>query len=197
MKICNKCAKEQTLDSFRERNNKHINTCKNCERIACKKWREKNKDRVKENNREYRKKNKNELNSKDRIKYLIRGNSKEYLKRRREYYKKNKEKLCKYSSEWVKKNPKKHAAKERLRRNNKRTNGGKLTKESIAARFDYYGNKCYYCDCCEGLTIEHRIPICRGGTNYPSNIVPACRSCNSKKGKKTEKEFKKLLDKLK
>lgn len=196
MKTCNKCKKEQAVDYFRKRNNKHINICKNCERLECKKWRENNKDKVKKNNLEYREKNRNELNLKDRLKYLNRGKTKEYLTRRREYYEKNKEKLCKYSVEWIKKNPEKHAAKERLRRNNKRTNGGKLTKESVSARFDYYGNRCYYCNCEGKLTIEHRIPISKGGTNYPANIVPACRSCNSKKGSKTEKEFKKLLDKL-
>lgn len=66
---------------------------------------------------------------------------------------------------------------------------GSCTKEQIESRFNYYGNNCVYCGTAENLTIEHRIPLCRGGSNWPSNIVPACMKCNLKKGKKTELEY--------
>jgi len=38
-------------------------------------------------------------------------------------------------------------------------------------------------------TMEHDIPLCRGGNNTLSNVQAACKSCNSKKGRKTSLEF--------
>ena len=44
---------------------------------------------------------------------------------------------------------------------------------------------CYYCkkkfDFSE-LTIDHIIPIARGGKTAPGNVVPSCQECNKEKG---------------
>jgi 5-methylcytosine-specific restriction endonuclease McrA len=66
------------------------------------------------------------------------------------------------------------------------------TRESAVLalqRVALYGGKCYYCGAVAD-TIDHRIPICRGGTNLPANLVPACRSCNSRKRHRTESEWR-------
>lgn len=34
----------------------------------------------------------------------------------------------------------------------------------------------------EECTIDHVVPLARGGGNYESNLVPACQSCNLKRG---------------
>jgi 5-methylcytosine-specific restriction protein A len=44
---------------------------------------------------------------------------------------------------------------------------------------------CYYC--CQKfphgeLTLDHIVPLARGGTTTPGNCVPACRDCNKEKG---------------
>src|ERR1035437_2924333 len=45
------------------------------------------------------------------------------------------------------------------------------------------GYACSYCGCTDKpLARDHVIPISRGGSNYISNIVPACKPCNSSKG---------------
>ncbi len=31
------------------------------------------------------------------------------------------------------------------------------------------------------LTMEHVVPIIRGGKSFKGNVVPACKECNSKK----------------
>jgi 5-methylcytosine-specific restriction endonuclease McrA len=42
---------------------------------------------------------------------------------------------------------------------------------------------CVYCSNL-ATTVDHVIPLSRGGTNFEGNLVPACRSCNSSKGTK-------------
>lgn len=39
------------------------------------------------------------------------------------------------------------------------------------------------------VTVDHKIPIARGGIHAVSNLCPACRRCNSSKGNKTPEEF--------
>lgn len=53
-----------------------------------------------------------------------------------------------------------------------------------------HDNRCVYCGKrYERLTQEHKIPLIRGGLHTVSNIVPACKSCNSRKGTMTQEEF--------
>lgn len=57
---------------------------------------------------------------------------------------------------------------------------------NILAAFD---NKCCYCDSLDDLTIEHLTPLRREGTNDITNLAPACRPCNIKKGAKLLETF--------
>lgn len=44
--------------------------------------------------------------------------------------------------------------------------------------------ECYYCKDQfppHEITMDHQIPIARGGTSTKGNLVPCCRSCNQKK----------------
>ena len=59
---------------------------------------------------------------------------------------------------------------------------------------EMYDKRCYYCGKSGGqFQREHRVPLARGGDNDISNIVPACESCNRRKGIMTDDEFFKLL----
>lgn len=51
------------------------------------------------------------------------------------------------------------------------------------AIWDWFGGKCAYC-LGPAREIEHLIPISGGGRDEPSNVVPACKRCNTSKGKK-------------
>jgi 5-methylcytosine-specific restriction endonuclease McrA len=46
-----------------------------------------------------------------------------------------------------------------------------------------FSNRCAYCDCSlDGcFTIDHVVPVSRGGRHSIGNLVPACKSCNSSK----------------
>jgi len=43
---------------------------------------------------------------------------------------------------------------------------------------------CYYCEqkfSASQLTLDHVVPLARGGSSTPGNVVPACRECNLNK----------------
>lgn len=55
---------------------------------------------------------------------------------------------------------------------------------------EYFGGRCAYClQPNTPLTMDHLIPICRGGQHDPSNVVPACQRCNFRKHTMTHIEF--------
>lgn len=109
--------------------------------------------------------------------------------RKRRENTKVKERDRKLSLIYHKKNPhirKKSKANRRAREKNCK---GHFTKEQLLARFAYYGNKCIYCHTAKNITLEHLIPLSRGGTNWASNLAPSCLSCNISKSTKTHTEF--------
>lgn len=60
--------------------------------------------------------------------------------------------------------------------------------------------RCYYCNRSpheEDRTIDHRIPLSKGGTDTRKNLVMACEDCNSHKGSMSEREFTEYLEKKK
>ena len=71
------------------------------------------------------------------------------------------------------------------------------------------GDQCAYCEVTlnfvraknrkfkpEDATIEHRLPLSRGGRHTWENTVLACRECNLSKGMKTEPEFAQYLKEI-
>ena len=46
------------------------------------------------------------------------------------------------------------------------------------------GKECKFCPSKENLTIDHIIPLSKGGTNNPDNLQTLCSSCNKKKSNK-------------
>lgn len=47
------------------------------------------------------------------------------------------------------------------------------------------GASCLNCGSEEDITLDHIIPVSKGGLNTLSNLQPLCRPCNSTKGTKT------------
>lgn len=58
---------------------------------------------------------------------------------------------------------------------------------------------CYYCRCRVGaaaLTMDHIVPLGRGGRSLRGNVVPACKDCNRRKRSLVPVEWQAYLDAL-
>jgi 5-methylcytosine-specific restriction endonuclease McrA len=56
---------------------------------------------------------------------------------------------------------------------------------------------CHYCHknfSASELTMDHIVPLARGGVSTKNNLVPACKSCNA--GKKLKTPVEEILDAL-
>lgn len=136
-------------------------------------WNKENKERMKIYKKEWCENNKGRLIEKCRTRYI--DNKENITEQIREYQKSEKGKATRQRAKFKRRTILKHIT-------NTLTSGEWL---SILKEYDY---RCAYCDVefeVENMpTKDHIIPISKGGHNTKENIVPACRSCNSKKNNK-------------
>jgi hypothetical protein len=45
-----------------------------------------------------------------------------------------------------------------------------------------WNHECAYCGSNDELTLDHIIPLAKGGVDYTHNVLCSCRKCNSDKG---------------
>jgi len=162
-RVCNSCKKEMLLEAF-PKNKKCTSGCeRKCKRCTYR-ARDSKRPKMREQQMEWYQ------NNKDRI-----------LEMRKEYYKENRERIKTYSRQYHKDNPEVARAAFHRRRAHIQNNGrNNLTSTQIKWMFDSFPY-CIYCGIEEGLTIDHIIPISKGGENTLDNIVPACLPCNNEK----------------
>lgn len=55
------------------------------------------------------------------------------------------------------------------------------SSQQLSWRFSMFGNRCWMCGSSDDLTVDHVKPLAVNGPDMPSNLRPACRSCNSRK----------------
>lgn len=167
--------------------------CRQCRREAAKRYYLKNKDKVKN----YAKKHYNE-NSKYYEEYRIKNRNRSH-QYNVNYRKDNLEKEKKRISKWHKENHSRVVEYARRRRALKRKALSDFEYSIIEEYRILQQGKCYYCnnDMLTDVpsvhpqkeTLEHKIPLSRGGLHSIENTVLACRKCNLEKGKNTEEEF--------
>jgi len=76
---------------------------------------------------------------------------------------------------------------------------GHFCETDIQKLFQIQKGRCAYCPrILKGKrikSIDHKIPLSRGGSNWPNNLQLVCFSCNAKKGSRTHDEFVAYLEK--
>lgn len=69
-----------------------------------------------------------------------------------------------------------HVARERAK--------ARTLRQSVWWQQQIQAGVCHYCGCqvgADALTMDHVVPVVRGGTSTRGNVVPACHACNQKK----------------
>lgn len=186
LKRCSKCGKFKPLSDYYKDPRRKCGVYSSC-KFCIKQWREQNRDRINKKKMIYRENNKESIN--------------EYMA---EYNKKNKEKISEYKKQYYIKN-KYWLAKDNRKR--AQTPEGKLSKKNSESRRRQRINKtpkedqptisqwknilksqnyrCALCGCKFDEdtipTMDHIVPLSRGGEHTSANIHALCASCNSGK----------------
>lgn len=158
----------QQINERRIRARKHASENKGKRRDYIQRYRMEKTDELREWGRQYRAKNGEKIRNRKR-QHIAHNRDKERGRQRR-YYQENRDKVRLYY----------HRRKAR-----KQSLPDTFTVEEWEKARDYWHNCCAYCGSRSPvLTIDHFIPLnsdrCIG--TVPTNIVPACKPCNSSKG---------------
>lgn len=180
MKPCTKCG--STENGFY---NPRDSWCKRCSGEYRKAWRIQNRERHNASNLRWVRAHHEIVKERSRVRAA--KQRKEHPEKQRQAFKKY------YNSTKGKLNNRRGSSKRRARARNAE---GSCSREQWLARLAFHKYRCRYCG--TPLTVltaepDHMIPLSRGGTQWPSNLVPACRTCNAKKKNKTFFEFMALL----
>ena len=76
-------------------------------------------------------------------------------------------------------------AKRQLHRARRAAAPGSFTAAEWRAIREKYGSICLACGQDGPLSVDHVIPLSKGGSNYADNLQPLCLPCNLKKGTRT------------
>ena len=100
----------------------------------------------------------------------------------------NREHLHALVRTWQAENPDRVTATTHRRAARMRENGVYLVSARDMRRL--LSSPCFACGAQGEITLDHAIPVARGGRHAVGNLLPLCRSCNSAKGTKTWVEFR-------
>lgn len=175
-------------------------------RASMKAYYQRKRDEVIERARHYHETHRDEVLQRNRAHYqanreTLLAQQREYTKRNRElvlrrkaeYYERNRDARIAYQRGHYRRNPDLYWAQRRKREARRAGAPGSFTAAEFRALVNLHDGRCAYCVRVTILTADHRIPLCRTElkpTNWIANILPACRRCNSRKGRMTEEEFR-------
>jgi 5-methylcytosine-specific restriction endonuclease McrA len=160
MRTCTKCGVLKDETAFARKGNRRRAMCKECGAAYTRQWAARNRDKKKAADASYYSRNA------EAIKAYIRGWQAENPDKVRNHY--------------MRQNPLRRA---RLR--------GCDTRLVLPSEINaLLAKPCFACGTRESTTIEHLVPIARGGRHSIGNLAPLCQSCNSSKGSMLWVEWK-------
>lgn len=185
--------------------------CKECTRQRSRNWLASNRERARAQHREhwqqnrpallakkrlYTAANRQEIRSRDKewraanVKTIVakvaewrRDNPERYAAQRKEYLKRTAARINQLAKAWRDANPESAKAISERRRAAVKGAPGDFTKDDLLRQLEKQQGLCFYChkDLAAKPTVDHYIPLSKGGTHYPDNIVLACWPCNASK----------------
>ena len=108
----------------------------------------------------------------------------------RRWIAKNPGKTSEYSRRYYATHREERIALVHIRRAMKNSAPGRYTADDVRTQLSRQEGKCFWCG--EKLSdyhVDHVVPLSKGGSNGPENIVVACPACNMAKGSKHPMEF--------
>jgi len=193
VKTCNVCGETKPLPDFvprKEARDGYRGTCRVCwrerTRLASQRWRERHPEQAAESYRNWLEKNREY--DRERCNRYDATNREKRRQARAKSRKENPEHHRALNKAWREANIEKARAACLAYYHRKRSSSD-LDKSTDAYVAWLMLQNCFYCGAKGKMTIDHVIPISRGGKHVADNIVPACQSCNSSKGAKPLEEW--------
>lgn len=202
---CSRCKKTKNISEF-YKDLRATNGLQSCCIECQKKWNKENSERLSAKKREWRKSPEVKIRLAKASKEYAKDNPEVMAQHRKKYYLANKDKVRQAFAKWAKENP------ERIKENKKRaTQANPALYRSYSAtrrarmrnaqmflitKKEYkklYSTDCFYCGN-SANSIDHVIPLSRGGSHSIGNLVPACLHCNCSKKDKTIMEWRRRAD---
>lgn len=132
-----------------------------------------------EKGRAYNEAHREERNAYARARYAARYE--EIVTRNRAYRKTHREELNTKRAVYHAAHPEQHRKHCVTRRARKQGAGGTYTTGQWRALCDWFGSACLRCGATGILSVDHVVPVSKGGTNDIGNLQPLCKPCNSTK----------------
>jgi 5-methylcytosine-specific restriction endonuclease McrA len=204
-KTCTKCHTEKSVSQFYVARGKYVSACKECKTLQGKQYYIDNKETVKVKRAAYqkahraeqyvhtqawRKRNVEKMREAGRRQYA--NNIEHHTAVKNAWRKANVEKIKAVHERYRVQHLPKMAEKAHKYRARKRSNGVYQVSEKELIKL--YSSPCIACGTTERVTVDHIIPIVRGGRHSIGNLQPLCLSCNSSKNAKTMAEWKYFLN---
>jgi len=182
---CTVCGEWKLFSDFNKNRGRKYgcsNVCKVCKKKIDKHYYEKNKEKIIRQTSEYHKKNP-EVKKKCCDNY--RAKNKDKIRESDKLYRKHHfNERYKYNKLYFLKNPDKIKIYAQRYRNRLLNASGNYTRQEWIDLCSKCGNRCICCGLEVKLTVDHIIPLSRGGSNCIDNIQPLCKNCNSSKNNK-------------